>query len=373
MPIKFRCQHCRQFLGISRTRAGQLVDCPTCGRTLRVPNLDGSLDPLPEPKLDVQDAALAGALGELANIGSEGDDDEGDHQPAENVSAPVQVKELAPLPRPEPISLDPSLPAEKVDVQKEREKKELAALAAAGTEAEVKKVQDEFAQVHKILSPTSFPRVLRVPAVMASLAAVAVLALGLGWFLGGLGGGEAPAENGGGGENGGGNGEPKTVTVHQTVYHTADWKPAFKGQVMYVAGGVTKPDAGARILVLPDVDRAFQGRLPAAGLLPGLEPGKNIDQKMATGAIQAAGGNSVLADENGQFEIKLPPNAGDFVIVAISRYSTNDFETEIEANVRGTLEKYIDSPNALIKTRRFKFTRRKFDGAAVQSWNPEFE
>ncbi len=65
MPIKFRCQHCRQFLGISRSKAGEIFDCPTCGWTLRVPDLDGSIKPLPSPGLDMGDSKLAKALDEL--------------------------------------------------------------------------------------------------------------------------------------------------------------------------------------------------------------------------------------------------------------------------------------------------------------------
>ena len=68
MPIKFRCQHCRQFLGISRSKAGEIFDCPTCGWTLRVPDLDGSIKPLPDPGLDMGDSKLAKALDELASI-----------------------------------------------------------------------------------------------------------------------------------------------------------------------------------------------------------------------------------------------------------------------------------------------------------------
>ncbi len=68
MPIKFRCQHCRQFLGISRSKAGEIFDCPTCGWTLRVPDLDGSIKPLPSPGLDMGDSKLAKALDELASI-----------------------------------------------------------------------------------------------------------------------------------------------------------------------------------------------------------------------------------------------------------------------------------------------------------------
>ena len=68
MPIKFRCQHCRQFLGISRSKAGEIFDCPTCGWTLRVPDLDGTTKPLPGPGLDMEDSKLAQALDELASM-----------------------------------------------------------------------------------------------------------------------------------------------------------------------------------------------------------------------------------------------------------------------------------------------------------------
>ena len=71
MPIKFRCEHCRQFLGISHTKSGMLVDCPTCGRTIRVPDPEGNVAPLPELKLNLKDSKLATALEELAMFGQD--------------------------------------------------------------------------------------------------------------------------------------------------------------------------------------------------------------------------------------------------------------------------------------------------------------
>jgi hypothetical protein len=71
MPIKFRCQHCKQFLGIAHSKAGSLVDCPTCGRTLRVPNADGSIDPPPALGMNLADNDLRRALDELGQIGQE--------------------------------------------------------------------------------------------------------------------------------------------------------------------------------------------------------------------------------------------------------------------------------------------------------------
>ena len=69
MPIKFRCQHCEQFLGIARSRAGAIVDCPQCGRSLRVPNLDGRVRKMPPPTKIVRgDSGLMSALSELATL-----------------------------------------------------------------------------------------------------------------------------------------------------------------------------------------------------------------------------------------------------------------------------------------------------------------
>src|SRR5947209_5088937 len=40
MPIRFRCPHCNQLLGISRRKAGTPVECPTCHRQVTVPLTD---------------------------------------------------------------------------------------------------------------------------------------------------------------------------------------------------------------------------------------------------------------------------------------------------------------------------------------------
>src|SRR5437868_3472760 len=40
MPIRFRCRHCNQLLGIARRKAGTPVECPTCHQQLTVPTAD---------------------------------------------------------------------------------------------------------------------------------------------------------------------------------------------------------------------------------------------------------------------------------------------------------------------------------------------
>jgi phage FluMu protein Com len=38
MPIRFRCRHCNQLLGIARRKAGCEVECPRCKKHITVPN-----------------------------------------------------------------------------------------------------------------------------------------------------------------------------------------------------------------------------------------------------------------------------------------------------------------------------------------------
>lgn len=40
MPIRFRCRHCDQLLGIARRKAGSQVRCPTCQNLVDVPYED---------------------------------------------------------------------------------------------------------------------------------------------------------------------------------------------------------------------------------------------------------------------------------------------------------------------------------------------
>jgi len=37
MPIRFRCHHCNQLMGIARRKAGTMVQCPTCHAQVQVP------------------------------------------------------------------------------------------------------------------------------------------------------------------------------------------------------------------------------------------------------------------------------------------------------------------------------------------------
>lgn len=48
MPIRFRCSHCNQLMGIARRKAGMTVQCPTCHAEVVVPP-DAEQPPEPPP------------------------------------------------------------------------------------------------------------------------------------------------------------------------------------------------------------------------------------------------------------------------------------------------------------------------------------
>jgi phage FluMu protein Com len=47
MPIRFRCRHCNQLMGIARRKAGMTVQCPTCRAEVVVPQPESEAPPPP--------------------------------------------------------------------------------------------------------------------------------------------------------------------------------------------------------------------------------------------------------------------------------------------------------------------------------------
>lgn len=73
MAIRFRCSHCNQLLGIAESRAGASVDCPGCGRTIRVPSSKRRPTPGAADSAG-RDPKLNEALSELSSLGADLDD-----------------------------------------------------------------------------------------------------------------------------------------------------------------------------------------------------------------------------------------------------------------------------------------------------------
>lgn len=340
MPIKFRCPHCQQFLGISRAKAGALTDCPMCGRTVRVPGLDGKVAPLPSPELDLGDRGLAQALDALAALES------GPAVVAELETAPKKVKLV-------PVAAAPAIEAVPIatpDVQ------ELdATLPTHGSTDPMRDL-------------ASIPAAREFEAKPAAKAGFSWSKRELAWGAGGLfvglllgrmtaSSGAAPAvdiEKRPVAEAG-----PSPVAEVPAVAQPlpVDSKRAVEGRVTYTtAMGETRPDAGARVLVLP-IKHPAASRIAVRSFQAGAGSG---DVKLAQAAIRALGGDFVTADAEGRYEIVLN-SAGKYRLLIISRYQARPDST-LDPELEAVLKEWFDQPQALLGQMQSLIAEIQFDG-----------
>lgn len=380
MPIKFRCNFCRQFLGISRAQAGGVVDCPTCGRSIRVPLLDGTVQPLPMPELNLQDAHLARALDELAQLGDlldqplpvaksaamgfererdeSGDDGDEANQIPQPIPEPIPIEmPIAPMPikldRPVQV-LEPPPNASSVvsgqsvasgqgasNVPSARENEqslmaELLSLAQPPVEQRLPSAQQSHAdelprsESHSaVLASGSRP--MRRPAVFfRSTFAV------LGLFLSGM-------------------FVERFVRVLESLSpaassHGTDPVAApvvvpseLTGRITYKsAEGESQPDRGARLIVFPD-ERLGEVKLPVVGFRPA---DGEADARVAAASIRALGGTLATVDEEGHFQLDLP--AGSYRVLVLSRFQSRAEAQAADPALLKQLAAYFENPTELL-------------------------
>ncbi len=335
MPIKFRCPNCRQFLGISRAKAGTLSDCPSCGRTLRIPALDGSLAPLPAPKLNLEDSELREALGALACLDEEGHAAELEfaqvEQPsleqsqpefAAEIDQPVIVVEPVEPPAPEADAL-PETPVP-IDEQLE----ELANLGLAVPIIESERVAD---------------RSRFNPRFVGLIVAIAVL---LAFFTGRL---TAPGNISNSSDESLKNHQNHPEIIHKPVIEKGIANPhlaitSISGRLTYVSmSGDVRPDKGARILVLPK-ERLGISKLSGDGFRVGAN---DVDQDVLNASAIALQGAFAFADADGNYQIgKLTP--GEYSVLIESRYQPRDDSQQLQPNVLSFLKQYFQQPSRVL-------------------------
>jgi hypothetical protein len=329
MPIKFRCSYCRQFLGISRNRAGEVFDCPTCGRTIRVPGLDGSVAPVPEPELNAADAHLARALDELAALAD-------GNAVAPRVAVDVAEAEAEipqPLPEPEPLEL--ALPPVVTPVIP-------PGLPPAAIEEPV--MTASLADLLPLAATAPAPRMSPVSSngltlsrgwlAIVLLAPTAALAMGLGvgWLIG------------------------RTVSSTATLAaapQPAAERPAIasgtvlSGRISFRnEAGETKPDVGAVVIVWPETwDGAL--RMPPVGLRPA---DSEADQAAAAALVAGMGGGLTHAAADGSYEVRLS-QPGRYRWLVISRLKGRTDKSPPPAAVLSELQQYLADPAAALGER----------------------
>lgn len=343
MPIKFRCPNCSQFLGISRASAGAIVDCPSCGRTIRVPQTDGRVEPLPPPRLDLQDQALQQALDQLANLDSSEDSDSPfvmapTTATVEPTQAPAPIPVRIETPVPPQLTPQPGVdvPASPEEVLSELTAKQPVPSAAASTR----------------LTPFTRRDVL----VAASTTAVI---WPLAWLLGRSNTqvGPIPAAQ---------NTEPSPAPPPaQAVAENGEnaaapvgLGTAIRGRITYIApDGESRADAGARILVLPE-KRLGTARLSVAGFRSGAS---ETDAQLARESLRLLGGAFTLADSLGNYAASLT-SSGPYHLLLISRYQAGDSRPVGFDELDRVLGEYFDKPAQLIGQMRYDFSRFRYQG-----------
>lgn len=375
MPIKFRCPHCEQFLGISDSKAGSITDCPMCGRSLRVPGLDGTVAALPAPQLNLQDEQLRAALGALAAL----------HEP-ESSTRPTPSTTASLLPRPEPIVTSqqtphklesPSrLPAAQLvvpqaEVVTSQRFIEAETITAATPHAEV---ISEFSQADLALleqlcqqPPASgFPPIaarsavknLRYqfsPGMVLSACGISLLCgLLIGLAVGRM--SERPADP---------TVQPAGAEQLQAAVELAPVPavpvvfPEVHGVVTYSgATADAKPDDGARILILP-LQRPGVAKLSHAGFRVGAD--ETSRQLLAT-AAEVFGGDFELADSQGHFRVAVT-HPGRYGLLVASKYQSRAESIPITENCQTFLARYFDRPELVIGNVEYQFFELNLDNA----------
>ncbi len=391
MPIKFRCNYCRQFLGISRAQAGGVVDCPTCGRSIRVPLLDGTVRPLPRPELNLQDAHLARALDELANLGDmldeplpalrsslreAVDDDDDENEIPQPIPEPIPIE--VPI-APTPIKINPPVqalesvpdssavtpgqsvpnghdaagsPGGSAAAREHSLFAELASLAPPDAPAIASRNGPQREDESPAL-PRADTRAFRSrPSVGRTTFAVLALFVG-GMFV------ERFARiieslN------------PSAPSSADPLASAVEIASELTGRITFKsAEGESQPDRGARLIVFP-TERLGEVKLPVTGFRPA---DGEADAKVAAAALKALGGALATADEQGRFHLDLP--AGSYRILVLSHFQSRDESEAIDAVITRQLADYFDKPTDLLGRVKHHFAPLRVKGAG-DVWDHAF-
>lgn len=351
MPIKFRCSHCRQFLGISPTKAGELTDCPACGRTVRVPNLDGTVAPLPTTRIDPGDSQLAEALSALSRIG------EPVPTTQSAVAAVIATRPIAtPTPAPVAIPIPPPLPTDRVEPT-------LASVSTSPSYGEgapdllfiPDDPADKPARLH---SRGGRPRELRIAALI--LAAAALLLIG---FFAGRAFEQRSSRQ-----------LPTPAAAPQVARPAAVRPQPAQAQVAdpvsvtgvggtitwQTADGQTRNDGGTRVIAFPAV-RPAQPPLAVAGFRAGAV---GNERQRATTAIRDASGDCVVADDTGRYSLQLA--AGQYDLLILSRHQPRDSTLPLDARINELLAAWFDQPSGLVGSVAVAHFSVDFDGSSLR-------
>lgn len=317
------------------------MDCPQCGRSLRVPELDGRTRKLPAKRKPSADDSLINALSELSSLDTGHPVNESDSpQPlAERMTPAAIEKQFAvpadPIPAAEMAEVETEWPDEGFEpvypdtpVAVGESLNELAALDSGDGHVSSELLADmRAAGSHSWLTVPSL-----VFAMIGTAAGVA-----LGWWL--TAEGHLPAQVAI-------NDKSNALPEQSTFKPNAALPPAtadsvFQGTVEYQdATGHLLPDTGALVLLLPQsrIDRRlFDGKLLR-------NANADLDRESMISAMNDAGATVVRAGDEGAYAAPTG-DSGVFHLVVISRHVERPDDIPVSQDVLAVLGDWFESPN----------------------------
>jgi hypothetical protein len=354
--IKFRCHYCHQFLGIARSRAGELTVCPTCGRTIQIPG-DGSPTSHEAPAAETPPSGegYTNALQELAVLLQP--------EPHSNGSHAGESEEGAPLAPPEPIPLEIAGEVEPIVLSAESEWNSLEELDreqpgdSQPVAYQVTMRDDQFRDLIGLLAPVGAAQADR-PVTRNSIVRSRDVRV---FLLGGIttlvvtaivglaaGLGRSPTPN-----------EP----VPQPVADTPAGIPV-RGKIsVRSADGATQADAGAIVMLLPEQPPG-KFRLPVIGLRPGDD---DVDFAAAAAVIESWGGFAAKTDATGAYQGSLA-KPGRYLAVALSAIAPSGSASPT-TDATKPLTGYFADPVELLGTRAVQLAPLTVQTQAPVSWD----
>lgn len=333
-----------------------------CGKSIRVPNLDGSIEPIPSPELDLADSQLVKALGELAGIGKPPSPGEVTSPPKflETQDATVISPAAEPIPRPKAVPAQPVPSAASGDSETIIQAAEDGGTVIQGHDplralADSSPRQPAVRQTPGGREKSSSSWILSLSAIaIAGLLAIVWLNTGSKTLPPVL---EASSDQS----------APPTKQDAAPPAAAPDSGPAavdqtrVSGRVTYVSeNGNTRPDVGASIVLLPQ-SKAGTVRLDVAGFLAGAE---SVDVAVARSAIRALGGDVATAGEDGRYDLNVAA-AGKYHLLAISHHVARNSPGAVEEGLQEVLAAYFFRPASLLGGLSFHFEVYHSDGQAT--------
>jgi hypothetical protein len=290
MPVRFLCPECHQLLAVGSKKIGKEVNCPKCQAAIVVPD--------PEQDETATGAELAAALAGRF----EGDD-------VQEAITGLQVFEQVPAVQPTPVVDRPKpLPAD-----------------------------DE--------TPAASPALVLIPRVIlywqaGLIGVVALVAFGLGWWIGGAGRNRPANEPAARPE------APAEVSV----------------KLQYDQGGRTQADAGAVVILLP-AGKVPDDKIDVDGLHPAAPPPS--DDHPGKRAIEAIGGAYGRTNERGELADLVVPTGGRYHVLLISSRAQRPPEVQPKPADLAMLGRFFALAPDLIGEQRYRWSTEEIVGKAT--------